>query len=87
MEQKVWKKKLELRLNDFQNSFVTIFMSFLDTYRKTRKHYGTEHVFPNFYFLFTTIVGFSEYKPMGLFSWELILRVKKNKEMYGLIFG
>ena len=31
----VKKKKFELRLNDFQNSFVIIFTSFLDAYRKT----------------------------------------------------
>ena len=29
--------KKELHLNGFQNSFVIIFMSFLDTYRKTPK--------------------------------------------------
>ena len=36
-EPKIVKKKFELRLNDFQNSFVIIFMSFLDTYRKAPK--------------------------------------------------
>ena len=36
-EPKSVKKRFELRLNDFQNSFVIIFMSFLVTYRKTPK--------------------------------------------------
>ena len=42
-------------------------MSFLDTYRKTPKYYDTERVFVDFYFLFTAIAGFSEYKPISLF--------------------
>ena len=47
MCRKVWVRagKFELRLNDFQNSFVKIFMNFLDTYRKIpKKYYDTEHV-------------------------------------------
>ena len=35
-------------------------------------------VFVNFYFFLTTIAGFSEYKPMGLFSGRLILGVKNK---------
>ena len=56
-------------------------MSLLDTYRKTPKilWYRT-CVFVNFYFLFTTIAGFSEYKPIDLFSggWGLLLGVKSK---------
>ena len=52
----------------FQNSIVIIFMSSLDTYRKRPKTLLYRIcVFVNFYFLFTTIAGFSEHKPMGLF--------------------
>ena len=43
------ERKFELRLNDFENSFVITFMSFL----KPRKYCDTEFV--NSYFLFTTI--------------------------------
>ena len=31
---------------------------------KYRKYYDKERVFVNFYFLFTTVAGFSEYKPI-----------------------
>ena len=77
--QKVQKMKFELRWNDFQNSFVIIFMIFLDTYRKTPKilWYRT-CVFVNFYFLFTRIAGISVYKPMGLFLERLIIGVKNK---------
>ena len=58
-----------LRLSDSQNSLAIIFMSFLNTYPKTLKMlWYRKCVFTNFYFLFTTIAGFSEYKPMDLFS-------------------
>ena len=70
-EPKSVKKEFELHLNDFQNSFVIIFMSFLDRYSKTPKYYDTEQVcFVNFYFLFTTIAGFSVHKLMDLFLRE-----------------
>ena len=62
--QKSVKKRSSSCIKWLLNSFVIIFMSFLDTYRKTAKilWYRTS------FFFFTSIAWFSEYKPMGLFS-------------------
>ena len=55
------------------------FDEFFGKYRKTPKILLYRAcVFVNFCFLFTTTAGFSECKPMGLFSVELILEVKNK---------
>ena len=66
MSQKVQKKKFELRLNYFQNSFLILPFFQIHTV-KSRKYYDT-NVFVNFSFLFTTISRFSEYNPWTYFS-------------------